>query len=786
MSAAEALKTTGNERVKAKDWVGALAEYDAAIAALQGEGADQVLLLACRCNRCICLSKTDRWEELKLEAEAVLACPALDEKGGAKGQYYRGYAVCELASVAPPGGAEALLKAARENVIALGAMPGPPKGNGQLRAKWQAAAAEEKARAAAARLLDSSSSYDSDSSNDGYPTIGGGSFVAGAKQMAHYRAGYPGEPDALLNDPSATSNVDFFRGDGIQLPDGFTVEMFHPPDGKFWGNYTALEKMHSYIQWLFPIPEYSKFNQDAQALQRHEAATMRADATCQRNFILNYRCFLDFLGLELVDEATGALQRQPDGTWQARFHNLNTHGHNNLRICRLLKCMGELGFEQYKLPLVEILFAAAYTDAPCTLKNLRDSLPVFYVGTIRDDAVRAELTTRVEAAVAYAADPVFRVSPSNVLSFSVNDAGLGVDVYWPLDRAWYAGVVVKYSDFAERHAVRYADGDLRQHDFSAMNDELVRVLEVVPQSEADATVAAAVDGARRPPLPTTTPASVTDELSAAIGEARRDGDLDGSPAAAAAAADQLLFTRCRALPALIDGAAAAAAAATRWALVPPKRVVTRLTHPLPPLTQIIGKFSTQGYFKGIVVSYDETCDTYDVIFNDGDRFEDFDADDIFHDTTAPFVDEIVEVDGGDDDSATGGFDAKFVQRHPDGSWELIHPTTGATVMVPAVEPMRAVAVPPPKQVPKVLLSDVPSWTESAAMGDYEYENRPSLIVTVSSTKKKWGKRTTTSKVGSAPSLLLSLSLSLSLSRARSLSLSLSRPPACPQSAWRRG
>jgi hypothetical protein len=102
MSSAEALKTTGNERVKAKDWVGALAEYDAAIAALQGEGADQVLLLACRCNRCICLSKTDRWEELKLEAEAVLACPALDEKGGAKGQYYRGYAVCELASVAPP------------------------------------------------------------------------------------------------------------------------------------------------------------------------------------------------------------------------------------------------------------------------------------------------------------------------------------------------------------------------------------------------------------------------------------------------------------------------------------------------------------------------------------------------------------------------------------------------------------------------------------------------------------------------------------------------------------
>ena len=49
-------------------------------------------------------------------------------------------------------------------------------------------------------------------------------------------------------------------------------------------------------------------------------------------------------------------------------------------------------------------------------------------------------------------------------------------------------------------------------------------------------MAAAVDGARRPPLPTTTPASVTDELSAAIGEARRDGDLDGSPAAAAAAA----------------------------------------------------------------------------------------------------------------------------------------------------------------------------------------------------------------------------------------------------------
>lgn len=71
---------------------------------------------------------------------------------------------------------------------------------------------------------------------------------------------------------------------------------------------------------------------------------------------------LDFYGIELVDEQTGKLARSQN--WKSRYQNLNSSGHNNLRISRLLlvKCnelgriiasLGELGFKRYKRPLVE-------------------------------------------------------------------------------------------------------------------------------------------------------------------------------------------------------------------------------------------------------------------------------------------------------------------------------------------------------------------------------------------------------------------------------------------------
>jgi hypothetical protein len=38
--------------------------------------------------------------------------------------------------------------------------------------------------------------------------------------------------------------------------------------------------------------------------------------------------------------------------WEARFSNLCHNGHNFLRITRILKCLGEIGFDHFQVPLL--------------------------------------------------------------------------------------------------------------------------------------------------------------------------------------------------------------------------------------------------------------------------------------------------------------------------------------------------------------------------------------------------------------------------------------------------
>ena len=877
---ANRLRLNGNELAKINEYAGALAHYDSAIALLVAlatrTAEEEVLLTKCRCNRCMALAKLKIFDELHTEASAVIAANAVDHKG----LYYRCLANIERANIAAAsGGAAPFLKEARVDIITASAVVPAPKGFTQLRAKWGVATSAEKKRAASARAKhfsfklgteglgddSSSSSYDSPSSDDDAGGTLGGARVA--SQLSHYRAGYPGDPDALLNDPAATQNLEFFRGEGPQLPDGFTIDMFHP-GGKYWGNYAALEKMHSYIQWLFPIMEFSRFNKHAQVLQRHEAATMRTDPACRRAFILSYRCFLDFIGLVLDDEATGALSTHAEeAQWRERFANLNTHGHNNLRLCRILKCMGEIGFEAYKAPLIDALVAAAF-DEPCTLKNLRESIEAYYVGTLRDDAARGAREERVASATAYAADPVFALAAAGegavVLDNSPNDAGVGVNVFWHSDDKWYPGQVTKYNAFQGRHTVRYSDGDVREHDFEAMDAQCFRVLRTVPRGEADAALAANGD-VRRPATPTASPPSVLMELALTSAE------------------PETRFKRWRALPAIVDPAAAA----TRWSIDVPQRVVERVARPFPPLTQVKVLFDRM-FFKGVVVSYSEKADTcvpqwrrriaaprvlprracacarcsalatctlpdctctlppertthfrparmslnpgtavrlcistgtrtygtirhvifnvffncqlstvnvkiesYNVIFNDGDNFPECDEDEVYQDMSAPLQGEAIAVDAkGSEDAFVGS----FVARRLDGAWIIARggddvfgvgqivtssddaDDAGTVATIPATENERASALPLPKRIPKVLLEDIPSWADAAPsilFGGETLLARPQLIVTVSSTKRRFKKLVTTVKVRQVPprSLALSLSRSLGLSHFRTFALS---------------
>jgi hypothetical protein len=120
------------------------------------------------------------------------------------------------------------------------------------------------------------------------------------------------------------------------------------------GHYDELEVNHAYIQWLFPNCFASQFNSESQALTMDEARSFQNDLGIARNYIKSYKLFLDFLGLELVDEKSGAISRAPGGE-KRLFAALVQNPHNQLRLRRLLASLAVTGFKRYMRPLVEHL-----------------------------------------------------------------------------------------------------------------------------------------------------------------------------------------------------------------------------------------------------------------------------------------------------------------------------------------------------------------------------------------------------------------------------------------------
>lgn len=144
------------------------------------------------------------------------------------------------------------------------------------------------------------------------------------------------------------------------------------------GNYQRLEKNHAYIQWLFPNFFDSKFNDDAQALTHGEAALFRMDERIARLYVKSYRLFLDFIGLRLTDELTGAVCRVKGGSGRLRKALLPQKGelvnHNQNRVRRVLASLAVVGFRRYLSPLIahlewEISGEAVSGEAP-VLKKL--------------------------------------------------------------------------------------------------------------------------------------------------------------------------------------------------------------------------------------------------------------------------------------------------------------------------------------------------------------------------------------------------------------------------------
>lgn len=214
-------------------------------------------------------------------------------------------------------------------------------------------------------------------------------FRDAARDMQNYRHGYPldirpqrwNRPPPLEQDDKP--NLNFYLGLRSSSPDGVYINDFHT---QWYGEYNTLEYVHTYIQWLFPLQEPG-MNCDARTLTKAEIEEFLNNATAKANLLTSYKLMLDFYGIELCDEETGDVKRA--WNWKDRFNNLNSHTHNNLRITRILKCLGTLGYPHYQAPLVRFFLEETLVNGE--LPKVKDSVLSYFLFAVLDKRHRREL-----------------------------------------------------------------------------------------------------------------------------------------------------------------------------------------------------------------------------------------------------------------------------------------------------------------------------------------------------------------------------------------------------------
>ncbi|MET4632485.1 opioid growth factor receptor-related protein [Kaistia defluvii] len=107
-----------------------------------------------------------------------------------------------------------------------------------------------------------------------------------------------------------------------------------------------LERVHDYIQWLFPLTERSAFNPGAPILTATDIAAFRQRPDLRASL---HKAFLRLLAFYGFAETTGepdlSIVRAPDFPRRAQSW-ARPGNHNLLRISRILRAMTQLGLER--------------------------------------------------------------------------------------------------------------------------------------------------------------------------------------------------------------------------------------------------------------------------------------------------------------------------------------------------------------------------------------------------------------------------------------------------------
>ncbi|XP_026881083.2 opioid growth factor receptor [Electrophorus electricus] len=203
-----------------------------------------------------------------------------------------------------------------------------------------------------------------------------------AKDMQNYRHGYPNIIDEECAE-ERMPNLKFYLNEMKSSPDDVSIETFH---SEWRTDYKRLERVHSYIQWLFPLREPG-VNYMATELSKKEIQAFRESEEARRRLVDSYELMLGFYGIQLLNRETGEVTRSEN--WRERFANLERNMHNNLRITRMLKSLGELGFERFQAPLVH--FFLEETLVRKNLGSVKRSVLDYFLFAVRDKRERRKL-----------------------------------------------------------------------------------------------------------------------------------------------------------------------------------------------------------------------------------------------------------------------------------------------------------------------------------------------------------------------------------------------------------
>jgi hypothetical protein len=134
--------------------------------------------------------------------------------------------------------------------------------------------------------------------------------------------------------------VDFYKG---KIPDS-EGRMIHDI---YKYDYSELEYSHDYIQWLFPLNTYSRFNESAPVLNDNDIIEFQKDETIKNNLINSLRILLGFYGYDLVVDNLKIIIKRADNFDKRIKTWITKDNHNFLRITRILICLKLAKLDDY-------------------------------------------------------------------------------------------------------------------------------------------------------------------------------------------------------------------------------------------------------------------------------------------------------------------------------------------------------------------------------------------------------------------------------------------------------